>query len=410
MNIFIKKTFIQSVVLGIHFIFPLFIAIFLIRKLPEFEYLVIMKILYLSTLINFFVEYGFGISATKYISENIKKIQDIISKFNLVIHCQIFLLFIAFPIIAFICIGIYDFEIVIFFHTVIIIIFHVLFPNWFFIALEKQKLLLFPQFFSKTIGIVFLFYLNSDQIIDYLIVIEFTYIVSFLWSIYLLKKDIPELYFEVLNFAKVFDELKNSFAFFISMLPLAFQNIFIPNIILLYAKADFAIAFVVVDRLRAIINYSLAPFFLITFPYFVKLNSLDKKHLKNIRKKFSLLVFILIIFFIFILFPFKGFFISLFAGYIPNFSFDIYNFLIFTSILYIINTHLYQHYLIIEFGDKVYNRNLRTSLILVLISFLPLFYYFNFFGLIYSLLLTEIFILTLAISTFMMSLKDNSKF
>ena len=268
-NIF-RLVSLQSLVMVTHFAFPLFLSIILIRKLDNVNYLIIMSIIYLATLTNFLVEYGFGISGTKYISENLENSNKIKDKFSLILFCQILIYIFSAPLILVIEVLIYDFSLSYIFHSMLIIFLHVMYPYWFFTSIEKQNLMVAPQLFSKIAGILLIFMISTDDPVKYLIIIEIVYAINLIWSYLNIKN---YLSFQSINLNSLFLELSNNFNFFISKFSSALQGIIIPNLVIMLSKPDLAIAFVIADRIRAIIAYSFSPICLVFFPYFLKLEN-----------------------------------------------------------------------------------------------------------------------------------------
>lgn len=395
-NIF-KLVSLQSLVMMIHFAFPLFLSIILIRKLDNVHYLIIMSIIYLATLTNFLVEYGFGISGTKYISENLDNPNKIKDKFSLIFFCQILICIFSAPLILAIEILIYDFSLSYIFHSLLIIFLHVMYPYWFFTSLEKQNLMVAPQLVSKIGGILLIFIISTEDPVKYLIIIEVTYAINLIWSYLKIKN---YLSFQSINSNSILSEISNNFNFFISKFSSGLQGIIIPNLVIMLSKPDLAIAFVIADRIRAIIAYSFSPISLVFFPFFLKLYQSNTNNFRQYRFYFSTTLIVIVSISVLFLIFFKEDLIYLFAGEVPKYSTTILNFLIISAALSVINTLIYQQYLIIDYNESIYTKKLKTAFFISLILLIFLFLFYEVFGLIFGILVIEIVVLFMPIKLY----------
>ncbi|KKI85097.1 oligosaccharide flippase family protein [Shouchella clausii] len=283
-----KNIFSLIVLQGSNYIFPLLTFPYLVRVLGVGNYGILMLCTSIMIFINVIIDYGFNITATKYISINKQdhnkvnqKFIDVLSikiVFTLIAGCIIFFLLTILPLdeTMRICIGI----------SYLILLGNTLFPIWLFQGLEKMGVITYVNIIARFLVTVFVFSLVNS--------IEDLYVAVFLQTLYYVVPGFLALYFikfklkyEIkLSFSpiRIQQELKEGFYVFLTTLWINFYNngplLLVGMISGNLSAGNYGIG----QRIQSAFFGLSQPFTQALYPFICNVYEKDKKHYNRIIK------------------------------------------------------------------------------------------------------------------------------
>lgn len=271
LNKTMAQNFVALVLLqGVNYLLPLLTFPFLLRVLGV-ERWGLVSIGY--ALIQYFVlftDFGFNLSATKYISSHKEDIRLVNRYLNSAFICRIFLGIISF-IVLFLLISIFDrFNQEARFYLLYfgIVIGNIMFPMWFFQGMEKMKYITVFNIVAKLVSFIpFFIFIREPE--DYILV-PFFYTIGYIFAGFI---SIYIIYFkEKMNWflptwAEVKFALSDSSTYFLSRLSVSlftYSNSFILGLVCGNVAAGYYSA---AEKLYQAYNWLLTPFTGVLFPH-----------------------------------------------------------------------------------------------------------------------------------------------
>lgn len=283
---------------GSNYIFPLLTFPYLVRILGVESYGILIFTTGLMYFLNIFVDYGFNISGTKYISINKNNIRAVTNKYNLIMTIKwiltiligiVFLLIIAFPYFsdrrdAFII-------------SFLIIIGNTMFPIWLFQGLEKMKYITYINVFSKILITIMIFvFVKDSQDLNLAVFFQTMYfIIPGIIAIIFIKFKFGIKFTPVMNTKKIVEELRYSKYFFTTNL---WINFYVrgPVIILGFLSGNNAVGnFGIGQRIQGAFSGLVQPIVQAVYPYLCELYD-KKQDIFNSFKNKLLIIFIILSF------------------------------------------------------------------------------------------------------------------
>ncbi len=291
-DLFRNITFLSYVQYLNNYLFPIIILPYVLRVIGPINYGSVSLALAVISYLNVIVDYGFNLGAVREVSlnrENHKKLGEI---FLSVIFSKMILFSVA--VLSFILLVNFipflrkDIKIYIILFSYLIGT--LIYPLWFFQGIENTKPLLYINFYSRLIGIFFIFYLikKPEDYVIYLVILSSVQlvigIISFIYAIKFLS-----VRFHLPEFNQVIHQLKENW------------NLFTSNIaILLYTNTNILILGIIsdlnsvgiysaADKIRLAIQGIFAPISQSVFPKVNYLLKTSFSRFLNFNKKFLLL-------------------------------------------------------------------------------------------------------------------------
>jgi PST family polysaccharide transporter len=268
------QNFVSLVLLqGVNYVLPLLTYPFLFRVLEverwgtvSFGYVLIQYFV-------IFTDFGFNLSATKYISCHRDDLNTINRYLNSAFICRFLLAVVSFIILFLLTASFEKFreERVFYFSYFGIVVGNILFPMWYFQGMEKMKYITLFNMVAKSASLLpFFIFIRKPQ--DYLLVPMFYsigYILAGLISVYFIYFKEKMKWF-LPSFSEVQAAFKDSFSYFLSRLSVSmFTNI--NTFILKLVCGDTAVGYYsAAEKLYQAYNQLLTPFSGVLFPYMAK--------------------------------------------------------------------------------------------------------------------------------------------
>lgn len=230
----IENYFFMTVLQILNSFFYLLIYPYLIRVLGSEEYGIFVFSTSISTFFLFFINFGFDLPATKAIAENINNIkvqQRVLSEIFTSKSYLFFTSFLVFCVFLF-TIPIFEKNKVVFLLSFLSVYSFVLFPQWYFQAIQKMKIVTYIQLSLKLISLPFIF-LFVDSIHDltlYTFIIFITNILGSFIAFLIIRFD-HNIKIGIVKSDKLKEWFINSQPFFLSSLASSIKEYSIPIII-----------------------------------------------------------------------------------------------------------------------------------------------------------------------------------
>lgn len=357
------------------YIFPLLTLPYLARVIGAEGFGKIAFAAAIMTWIQTIADWGFNYTATRDVARNRDEIKKVSEIFSNVLWARIFLMIISFLFLIILIISIQKFrdDCLIILVTFLMIPGHIMFPDWFFQAMEKMKYITILNIISKllfTIAVFVFIHDKSDYILQPLFV-SLGFVLSGVISIYFI---ITRWKIKILrpSFSAIIVTIKNSTDVFINNLMPNFYNSF-SSILLGFTGGDIANGkldagnkfILVANQFMQVISRVFYPF----------LSRRIDKH--SFYEKFNLLVGFLVSIGLFILAPWliRYFFTEEFNGSIAVMQ------ILAVSIFFLALSNVYgTNYLIIEGYEKLLRNITMICSVIGMVSAIPLIYYFSYLG------------------------------
>lgn len=332
-----------------------------------------------------FVDYGFNYTATREIAKNRNNIDYCAKYFNLVLFSKLILLFISLIIYIAVIYSIDKFrnDYVLFSSSYLLLIFVTIFPEWFFLAIERMKVITILNFIVRLLYVVsiFIFIKKSNDYYIIFLLYSFSYLIINIYCFYYIKKFInSKLKFS--GFRNIFRHLKSEFSVFVvNFIPMLYNNgtIFVLGLI----SSNYYVG--IFDASRKLIEVGLSVINILSRVFYPFLNRYSEKFILYRNLSLFIGVTISLTFFLFAksisdlilgeafshtvlllkIMSFSVFFISLYSAYGTN-------------------------YLLIHKFDRILMSITLFSSTLSLIMIFPLVNYFNAVGASLNLLLSRL--------------------
>lgn len=401
MNFLVKKKLLNnffslSSIQIISYILPLITIPYLVRVLGVEKFGLIA---FAQATIQYFVlisDYGFGLSGTKQISQNINNKSKIINIFSTLIFLKIFFIISSFITLI---LMIYNFKIFyeskeIFLLTFGIVIGQALFPVWFFQGIEKMKITalinIIPKIFF-TLSI-FLIVKNEEDYLLVPIINSLGFIFSAILSLYISFKvyKIKIIFPNLLDFKY---QLKEGWHIFLGILSSNFSILNVSFFLGILTNPTFVGYYAAVEKIIRPIASLNRPVINAIFPHLAKSITLDKMSAIKLSKKVTKFAIIFMGLIGISLFLLSDFLILILFG--ENFieSSNILKIMAFIPMLQsIIHIYAVPNMILFEY-KKAYSNIMLISLIFNTLFSILFIKTLNYFGAAYVSLLTELFIL-----------------
>lgn len=266
--------FISLVLLqGINYVLPLVTYPFLFRVLGverwglvSFGYAVI---LYFSM----FTEFGFSLSATKYISENREDLSKVNTYLNSAMICRIILCLVSFLILLLLIFFVEKFKDQSVFYLLFfgVVIGNTMFPLWFFQGMENMKYITVFNLAAKSLSFIpfFVFIKNPDDYIFVPVFYSLGYISAGIISLYFVYNTLQMKYFYTSR-KQIWFCMKDSSTYFLSRLSVSLFTT--SNLIFIgFVGGDVAAGYYsAAEKLYQAYNQMLTPFSGVLFPHIAK--------------------------------------------------------------------------------------------------------------------------------------------
>ncbi len=258
-----------------NYILPLFTIPYLIRVLQPELYGLTVYAQSLMLLFVVFIDYGFNITATQKVTQNISNKENISQILSSVLSTKIVLLVASYLILAIIILSVPKFGMhwQLYVFTAGILIGQVLFPTWLFQGLQEMKYMLYFNSLIKIIFTILIFvFIKSPK--DFIYVNLFTSIGSIfvgLWSIYFILNKF-KLTIHISDFATIKQELIEGWKVFASNISI--QTYMVANLIILGFIADDKTVgnFSIAEKVMMLLRLFLAIFSQVLYPHVCKLS------------------------------------------------------------------------------------------------------------------------------------------
>jgi polysaccharide transporter, PST family len=204
-----------------NYLFPLITMPYLLRVIGTEKFGLISLVLALQAYFIIFVDFGFGISAVKSISEKRHDKEALSLIFSKVISIKLLLCFFSFCLLMAVVFLVHTFQIhaIDYFLGFFIVVGQMLFPMWFFQGIEQMKFITYVNLFSKLFFLIFLFLFVKEES-DYFLVLPIqgtgVIISSAVGLIFILRK--YDIVFNAPSFRQIQHEIKEGFSIFVSNL------------------------------------------------------------------------------------------------------------------------------------------------------------------------------------------------
>lgn len=351
---------------------------------------------FVTALILFFqniIEYGFNLTATKDVSCNQNNLHELNKIVNSVIQAKIVLFTISFFILSIIVFSFERFRIDwnLYYFTFMIALGELLFPMWFFQGIEKMNYIVKLTIIARILYSISIFLFIND-VEDYIyvpILNSLSFILLGLMSIYILYKDFS-ISFKFQSIDEIIRVFKDGYHIFLSKTTVYLYTS--ANIILLGFFYNHQIVgyYSVVEqimnvllRIPQVINQTI-------YPYLAKLKNKRDNNFDNNINFFLLIIVFLMTIFAFLIFIFNEKIILIVSGKKIIESIELLNILLFTLILIPLGGFFTQYFVMINQSKLVTKVTLYTVLFNFIVFF-PFIYIFDFYGIGYTIVATQIF-------------------
>lgn len=215
----IENYFFMTILQVLNSFFYLLIYPYLIRKLGLESFGLFVFATSISTYFIFFVNFGFDLPATKNVIENLnnkKAVEDILS---CVFTSKIYLFLLSFFVFSYLLflIPLFNKNIEIFLLCFAQVISFILFPQWYFQAIQQMRIVTYIQLGIKILSLPFIFLLvkSKSDLILYSAIVSFSTIIGGVIA-FLLVTLHHNLKIKFVNYNKVKSLFKEAFPFFLS--------------------------------------------------------------------------------------------------------------------------------------------------------------------------------------------------
>lgn len=175
-----------------------------------------------------FVDYGFNFTATREVAKNRNNIEFCSKYFNIVLFSKLILLLIS--LIIYITIislfGQFKNDSFLFYSSFFLLVFYALFPEWFFLGIERMKVITILNFIIRILYAIsiFIFIKKPDDTYKIFLLYAFSYLAICLYSFYYINKLIS-IKLRFTDFQNVFKHLTSGFSVFIvNFVPMLYNN------------------------------------------------------------------------------------------------------------------------------------------------------------------------------------------
>lgn len=175
-----------------------------------------------------FVDYGFNYTATREVAKNRNSIEFCAKYFNLVFFSKLVLLFISLIIYVAVLSLIDQFrnDYVLFSSSFLLLMSYTIFPEWFFLGIERMKVITILNSIVRLLYAVSIFIFIKKPSHSYIIFLlySFSYFLICLYSFYYIKK-IINFNLKFSGFNNIYRHLKSGFSVFIvNFIPMIYNN------------------------------------------------------------------------------------------------------------------------------------------------------------------------------------------
>ncbi|AAW84665.1 predicted polisoprenol-linked O-antigen transporter [Aliivibrio fischeri ES114] len=272
---------------GALYIIPLITLPYLVRTLGVENYGVFGFSLAIVSYMSLIVDYGFNITATKtgaeirYDKNKLSKLffEILYSKLFMFIICSLSSILFSF----FVENNIFNKDII--FVLMFTVFSQVIFPIWFFQAIEELKLVATLNFISKSLSVPLIFILINDEkdLIKLAVIHAITTIIPAIYSVYYIHiRKLVFFYKPSLN--SIVSQIKNGWHIFLSGISISFYSTIVTVFLGIFSGATETGYFVAADRLRKAVQGISGP---ISQSFYPRINSLintNKKSAINLIK------------------------------------------------------------------------------------------------------------------------------
>jgi PST family polysaccharide transporter len=281
---------------GVNYIIPLFTYPFLFRILGAERFGLVNFALSFMQYFIILTDFGFNLSAVKKISEN-RDNQEIVQRtYNNVMYAKIILMILSFVTLLFLIWFNNKFsgDVVLFLLAYTTVIGNSIFPIWFFQGMEKMKFITVINVVTKIIAFLPMFYIirESSQFDIVPAFYGLGYLIAGFAGMFVIKHNFKINLIRP-NIRDIFNELKDSFFYFISRISLSIYTV--TNVVVIgFALSDVAVGYYsAAEKIYIAITGIYAPFIWALYPYMSRTKNL--RILKKLLLISSLLNAIMIV-------------------------------------------------------------------------------------------------------------------
>lgn len=381
------------------YILPLLTLPYLVRKLGVENY---GLVIFAQSFISFFsilVDYGFNLSATRELAVNRKNKDKVREIYSSVLIIKFFIFLFAFLIFSLIVFSFEKFSshLALFYLTFLSVFGQAFFPLWFFQGMERMKYITLINISSRTLFTLAIFiFIRGES--DYLLLPFLNalgMILSSFYAFYLIKKKF-KVSFTLQKFSSLKFYFKDSSHFFLSRLSVSLYtsaNAFILGIFTNNASVAY---YSIAEKLYQAMQTFYGPITQVLYPYIAK-----ERKIAFFKKVFYLLTSLNILGILFLYFAGAWIFAILFGHKITLESLKVFHILLLANVFVIPSILLGYPFL----GALGFAKNVNSSVIfgslfhLLGIFILILTKNITIYNLAYMIIFTEIFVLSLRISS-----------
>lgn len=291
------ENFLSLVVLqGVNYIIPLFTYPFLFRVLGVEKFGLVNFALSFMQYFIILTDFGFNLSAVRKISEYRDNREVVQRTYNNVMYAKIILMILSFVILLFLIWFNDKFSgnVVLFLLAYTMVIGNSIFPVWFFQGMEKMKFITAINVVTKIIAFLPMFYIirESSQFDIVPMFYGLGYLIAGFAGMFVVKHNF-KINLTRPNIKDIFNELKDSFFYFISRISLSIYTV--TNVVVIgFALSDVAVGYYsAAEKIYIAITGVYAPFIWALYPYMSRTKNL--RILKKLLLISSLLNAIMII-------------------------------------------------------------------------------------------------------------------
>ncbi len=291
------ENFLSLVVIqGVNYIIPLFTYPFLFRMLGVEKFGLVNFALSFMQYFIILTDFGFNLSVVRKISENRDK-QDVIQRiYNNVVYAKIILMILSFTILL--CLiwfnNKFSGNTILFLLAYTTVVGSTIFPVWFFQGMEKMKFITVINVVTKIIAFLPMFYIikGPEQFDIVPMFYGLGYLIAGFAGMFIIKHNF-KIHLIRPKFRDVFNELKDSFLYFISRVSLSIYTV--TNVVVIgFILSDLAVGYYsAAEKIYMAITGIYAPFIWALYPYMSRTKNLHV--LKKLLWLSSLLNAIMII-------------------------------------------------------------------------------------------------------------------
>jgi PST family polysaccharide transporter len=389
--ILVLKNIISMLVLqGGNYLAPLVLFPLLVHRLGIEAFGVLAFATAFSMFFKTCVSYGFDLTGTKYISLNRNNKFKVNKAFNEILWTKIFLVVLSLLIFILLIILFESLKssALVFSLTFLIVIGEALFPQWFFLGIEKMKFIAVFKLVYKVLFIVSVYFIVNNESQVYLVPL-----IDGLGSIgcsifallYIKYKHNISIY--VPHRRKIYLQLKKGWYVFVSNLAVVFYTSFNVFLLGLLVSPKAVGLYTIAEKIYMALRGLLIPVTQALFPYLSRLHSNNYAvYTKKIRLVVLLYMLVLIIFG-FILNNYSGFFVYIISGNMSQVTVDIlvvFSYSIIFSLGGILSSQL-----IIRGLDKALSAITLITVLTNLVLIFPLTYFYQEYGVAYTFLIVQ---------------------